>query len=125
GRRTAAFAVGGVGLAGIVAGSIAGVYTILTWKSVKSVCTSGLDANGNQPCPAGDSTHFQALAPSGQSAKLAGHISTGMFVVSGAALATGIILYVPAPSPKPSVVRAGLRLAQTPGGFAAAVEGRF
>jgi hypothetical protein len=78
--RTTAYAVGGIGAAGLVAGAVLGGLAVGAAKSVKSECP------GNICLPA----HQGALSSANTEA-LASTVALG---VGGAALATGIVLFI-------------------------------
>jgi hypothetical protein len=105
-RRTLGLVVGGVGAAGLVAGSVFGALTFSQWSQVKQAC--GADLSG---CPAGATPSGPAGARS--NAVTFGTISDIGFIAGGVLLATGAVLYLTAP-------RASVGLQITPGGVAAA-----
>lgn len=90
--RIAGGAIGGVGLVGIVVGSVFGVIA-------SSKLSESNDANH---CDAQNTCDSNGLALRSQ-AKDAATISTIMFVAGGVALAVGITLFVLAPKSKSSV----------------------
>ncbi|MEO6575244.1 MAG: hypothetical protein ABIP89_15470, partial [Polyangiaceae bacterium] len=88
GRRKLAILVGGVGVVGLGVGSIFGLVSINAHKSATNACAT--------PSPCGSVEG----AKDWTSATQAGNISTVAFIVGGAALATGVVLWVlPAASP--------------------------
>jgi hypothetical protein len=84
-RKTIAFAVGGVGVAGLVVGSIFGAVASSKWSAAKSDCGAGCGptapAQGEKSTASSDAT-----------------TSTVAFVVGGALAAGGVVLYLTAPS---------------------------
>ncbi len=80
--RTTAFVLGGVGVVGIGVGAIFGLRASSKWSDAKDACKPG--ACGPDSAAQSDK----------DSASSAGTISTITFIVGGAALATGIALYV-------------------------------
>jgi len=80
--RPAAFAVGGVGVAGLVLGGVFGGLAMSTKSELAKLCP-------NNACPAGNGGQDKLA-----SAKTKGLISTVGFSVGGAALATGVVLFV-------------------------------
>jgi serine/threonine-protein kinase len=96
-QRIVAYVLGGVGVAGIGVGSVFGLNAIAKYdESNEQGC------NGNQ-CP-------PAAAETRREAQSAGTISTVAFVIGGAALAGGVVLFLTAPSGKARAT-AGLSLA--------------
>ncbi len=85
--KTVAFVLGGVGLAGIAAGSVFGVLTGSATSQQKNDCPSSAS------CP----NHAQAQSDH-STAVTDGTISTVSFIAGGALLAGGIVLYVVARS---------------------------
>jgi hypothetical protein len=84
-RKTIAFGVGGLGVAGLVVGSIFGAVASSKWSAAKSDCGAGCGptapAQGEKNTASSDAT-----------------ISTVAFVVGGALAAGGVVLYLTAPS---------------------------
>ena len=80
--RTTAFVLGGVGVIGIGVGAVFGLRASSKWSDAKDACKPGA-------CGAGSTAQSDK-----DSASSAGTISTITFIVGGAALATGIALYV-------------------------------
>lgn len=80
--RPAAFAVGGVGVAGLVLGGVFGGLAMSSKSELQKLCP-------NNACPAGNGGQDKLA-----SAKTKGLISTVGFSVGGAALATGVVLFV-------------------------------
>jgi hypothetical protein len=89
-RKTLAYVVGGFGIVGVGVGTIFGVQAISknSASNAEGHCTAdGCDTIGK-------STRNEALA--------AARISTVAFILGGAALATGVVLFVTAPSDRKS-----------------------
>lgn len=83
GQRAAALAVGGVGVAGLIVGSIFGVRAFLQWDSALSHCQGG------------DRTRCDDEGMRlGDSASTSGTVSSVMFAVGGAGVAASVILWV-------------------------------
>lgn len=87
GRRKLAIVVGGVGVAGLGVGGAFGLVSIGAHKSASAACAT--------PSPCGSAEG----AKDWTSATRAGNISTVSFIVGGAALATGAVLWFLAPAP--------------------------
>jgi hypothetical protein len=84
--RTAGLVLGGVGLAGLVAGGVTGGLAISKWHSSESECAS----------PTQCSDHTQSVSDHNAASSLA-TVSTVAFIVGGVALATGVTLFFVAP----------------------------
>lgn len=84
-QRTAALVVGGIGVAGLVAGGITGVLSITKHKSARDECP---DPNACATQPGADAW---------TSATTFGTISTVSFVVAGVGLAGAAVLWFTAP----------------------------
>jgi len=109
-QRTLGLAVGGAGVAGLVAGGVFGVLSIQAHDAYERQCGGSIGA------PAGECT---AAGVSGQrDAAMKGTVSTASFLVGGGALAAGALLFFLAPR-----ARSGVDVAVGPGGLA--VSGRF
>jgi len=108
-QRTIAITLGGVGVAGLAVGAIAGAMAISASNSAETACPA---ATYNFRCPT------QAGTDEWNSATTAGNISTVGFIVGGALLAGAAVLWFTAPS-KSSTTRAALG----PGSFR--IEGSF
>jgi hypothetical protein len=86
-RKTTAVAAGAVGLVGVIVGSVTGGLAISSWSTAKNECTA-------VSCP--PSTRPSAES-SRSSAVTLGTVSTVAFVVGGAGLAGGGLLWLTAP----------------------------
>jgi len=86
GRRTAAYVIGGVGAAGLLVGSGAGVFSILKHGDAVKNCP-----NHDAPCADPDAR------ASWKTATDAGNVSTVAFVVGGVVTTAAIVLWVTAP----------------------------
>jgi hypothetical protein len=96
GQQTAALWTGGVGLVGILAGAVFGVIALSDSAKLRDACHGDIHA-----CPDGSPN-----VPELQSgARTAAAVSTVGFIVGGAALAAGIVLYATAPSPRRVEIR--------------------
>ncbi|HEX8791430.1 MAG TPA: hypothetical protein VF765_10810 [Polyangiaceae bacterium] len=104
-RRTWAYVLGGVGVAGIALGTVFGVSTLSKWSAAQRDCGSG--------CPDGSPARSEASEASTDAI-----VSTVAFVAAGAALAAGAYFYFtsrPA-SPASGTVRVAPWIAQSAGG---------
>ncbi|XXX77584.1 hypothetical protein WMF30_02250 [Sorangium sp. So ce134] len=116
GWRVGSYVAGGVGLAGVVIGGIAGAGALAKKADIKDNCV-GIDCNkkGKQAA---------------DSAQTMGNVSTVAFSVGAAALATGAVLFLLSPSLQASGtgsasgLRAGLLLAG-PRGTSVCLEGTW
>ncbi len=100
-QRMIGLALGGVGLAGVAVGSVAGLIAISKNDEALTHCDGTLcDARG------------LSLTTSARSSAA---ISTIGFGVGGAALATGVVLYLTAPSNKSTSAAASLRMSPSVG----------
>jgi hypothetical protein len=98
GQRIAALAVGGAGVASLLVGTITGIVTLTT----KSTVTANCDG------PACNQEGFDAA----QRAKALGNASTATFVIGGALVTAGVVLYLTAP--RTPTKQTGLRLGIAP-----------
>jgi hypothetical protein len=115
-QKTIAYVVGGVGLAGIVVGSIFGLKA----KSKNS------DADAN--CRPDDSTRCNSLGvQASDDAHSAATISTIAFAAGGAALVAGVVLFFTAPKDKEtsSAPSVGLGFGVAHGGIGISAQGAF
>lgn len=115
--RIAALAAGGVGVAGLVVGTVFGLRAGSQWSSAKGDCHDPV--KGETCSPAGIQL--------GKDASGSATLSTVGFVVGGAALLTGAILWFRFAPPKPLVGVTSLVLTPAfgPGAGAARLEGSF
>ena len=114
--RPAAYAVGGVGAAGLVVGAIFGGLAVSASSKVKSECPNNI-------CKAADQGDLS-------SANTKALVSTLGLSIGGAALATGVILFVvsiPSAKRDDAPARAGAQLVPSfgPQGGALSLVGRF
>lgn len=108
GRRIAAYTLGGIGIVGLGLGTIFGLKASSNWSDAQDKCAPG-------------ACFQKAEAESLKSdASSAGTISTIGFIVGGAALASGIVLLVTAPSSSSPSKTTGIRIVPTAGGAMAA-----
>jgi hypothetical protein len=109
--QAAGLAAGGVGVAGLVIGTVTGVLAIKKKSDAASLCP--------------DPNHCQGagLDASGSGHALAG-VSTASFVVGAAGVATGVVLYVLGRE-KPQAPRAAIAPWVLPGGGGFGASGRF
>jgi hypothetical protein len=89
-QKTLAIVVGGVGVVGIAVGSIFGAQAMSKWSDAKNQCTLNGAVQGCGPLDPAQSTKNDAQS--------AATISTAMFIVGGAGLVGGTILWFTAPS---------------------------
>lgn len=93
-QRTAGLVLGGVGVVGVGLGAYFGVRSFSKWSDAKDACS-------DYPYDCGtEGTDLRASASS------AGTTSTIAFIAGGALLATGVVLYLTAPTKKTSVALA-------------------
>jgi hypothetical protein len=85
GQRIAAYVSAGIGVAAIAVGAISGMYTLGQKGTIEGACR-GQACNGDGEKAKDEAATF-------------GTLSTVTFAVGGAALATGVILYLTAPAP--------------------------
>lgn len=93
-QRTLAVVAGGVGIAGMIAGSVFGLTAVSRRDEARELC----------PDDCADDAGVEAW----RDAKRAGDASTAAFLVGGAALATGLVLWVTAPDESAGRLRVGL-----------------
>ena len=115
--RIAALASGGVGVAGVIVGTVFGLRAGSQWSAATATCAD--PTRGYTCSPAG----IQLSKDAGASASL----STFGFVASGAALLIGTILWFRLAPPKPLVRGSSFVLAPAfgPGAGGARLEGSF
>lgn len=92
-QNTFAYAAAGVGLAGVVVGSIYGLRVLSKVERSEAICPTG---NG---CSAAELTDYQSVKSEAKSARTVSYIGFG---VGGVALATAVTLLLTAPSSPPS-----------------------
>lgn len=85
-RRVMAYTLGGIGVAGVLAGVVTGAVTLAQKRTITENCTELKLCN-----PAGESAK--------NTAKTLGIVSTASFIVGAAGLATGVVLYFTEPPP--------------------------
>ena len=115
--RIAALAAGGVGVVGLVVGAVFGVRAGSQWSSAQALCAD----------PVKGETCSRAGIQLGKDAGGSATLSTVGFVVGGAALLTGTILWFRFAPPRPLAMASSLALAPSfgPGGVGARLEGSF
>jgi hypothetical protein len=105
-QRTTGLVLGGAGIVGVGLGTFFGLRASSKWSDAKDKCTD---------YPYGCGTEGTDLRSSASSA---GTVSTIAFVAGGALLATGVVLYLTAPSKKESVaLNVGPRFVTVQGSF--------
>jgi hypothetical protein len=116
GQRTIALVTGGVGIAGIAAGSVLGVMASSSWNRAQNECGSP------DRCP----QPGQGVSDERRASSLATG-STIAFVLGGAAVATGAVLFFTARVEKSSSVRSGWTIAPglAPGVAGLSMQGGF
>lgn len=102
-QRTVGIIVSGVGVVGVVLGSVFGVKTLGKTSDAKGHCSVGEPAQ----C---DPTGLQLES----SAKSTGAVSTVAFLVGGAALVGGVVLFATAPKSADTKTTSALRITATP-----------
>jgi serine/threonine-protein kinase len=90
-QRVTGLVLGGAGIVGVGLGTFFGLRASSKWSDAKDKCTD---------YPYGCGTEGTDLR---SSARSAGNVSTIAFVAGGALLATGVVLYLTAPTKKESV----------------------
>lgn len=90
-QRTTGLVFGGVGVVGLGLGAFFGLQASSKWSDAKSKCTDYPYGCNTDGMDLRSSAHSQAT------------VSTVAFVAGGALLATGVVLYLTAPSKKESV----------------------
>ena len=110
-ERTVALALGGAGLVGVGIGSFFGLRSIAKHSDYETLCA------GN-PCPA-------AAGPLHDQAVAAGNASTVAFVLGGALIAGGAVLWLVAPQPASSSVALRVAPAVGPSAAGAMVAGAW
>ncbi|MEP7126949.1 MAG: tetratricopeptide repeat protein [Byssovorax sp.] len=113
--RIAALAAGGVGVAGLVLGTVFGLRAGSQWKSAQDDCKDRV--NGELCSPAGIQL--------GKDASTSASLSTVGFVVGGAALLTGTILWFRFAPPRPLAAAANLAPALGLGPGTVRLQGSF
>jgi hypothetical protein len=116
GRRLLGLGVGGVGVAGVVVGSIFGGLADAAWHDQKSACGS--------PASCTNAGHAAALSDH-TSLTTDGAVSTTAFIAGGALLAAGIVLFLTAPPRAATAGRLTIVPAVGPGQASIAVTARF
>jgi hypothetical protein len=86
-QRTAAIAAGGVGLTGVVVGSVLGLVAMSNWNRARSECKSGTSGCSNEALDLQSVVKGEALG------------STIAFTVGGAGIAAAALLWWTAPDP--------------------------
>lgn len=94
GRRTGAYVAGGIGLAGVVVGAVAGGFMLGDRSVVSASCTPG--SGRTSVCTTA------AAVTAGNDAKTAGLAASVGWVTAVAGLATGTVLFVTEPRGKPA-----------------------
>jgi hypothetical protein len=113
-QRVAAIAAGGVGVAGVVVGSILGLVAMSNWNRARSECTSGTSGCSNEALDLQPVVKSEALG------------STIAFAVGGTAIAAAALLWWTAPT-SASRRRAGYVVVPSVDGgrFGVNLAGRF
>ena len=112
GQRVLALGAGGVGVAGVVIGTIFGLVASSNWSSAKNDCGSGCGPTAKAQQEKDD-------------ANTAATVSTVGFVAGGVLLAAGTALYFTAPSASPQAAEVHLSPLVGPGSAALSLAGRF
>jgi hypothetical protein len=113
-RRTLAYVAGGVGLAGVVVGSITGVIASSKWSKAQ-----------DEHCRTETLCDAEGVALTGE-AKTAASISTASFIVGGVALGAGVALFVTSlGGSKPTAARVVIAPSAGPSGGGVDVRVRF
>jgi hypothetical protein len=117
GRRTAAIVAGGVGVAGVVVGTILGALTWSHWDAAQRACPSGGPASGK--CTQDESRQKE------DAVLREGNVATVAFVAGGIGIAAGAWLWFAAPEPSRSVAAVSLVPTASPSEAQLLVRGRF
>ncbi len=115
-QRSIAWALGGVGVAGLVAGAAFGLVALEKRSDITSACGGNASACTATP---------GSLDASEGSRREAATVSTIGFVVGGAALAGAVALYLTAPSSSPAADRVGVAAAPARDGASVVLTGRW
>jgi hypothetical protein len=122
GRRTLAFVLGGVGVGGVLIGTVTGAVSLHEGNEAKRLCR-GPYPGGCAPDPTGN------LQSTNTRAYTLANVSDVAFIMGGALLLTGAILYFTAPRGSTPSTSAATRLQVAPtvgaGSASLAVFGRF
>jgi hypothetical protein len=95
-QRTFAYVAGGVGVAGVAVGTIFGLRVRSKNNTADSICPSGNN------CSPSEARQLDSTISDAKSARNFSYLGFG---IGGAALATGVVLYLTAPKPKPTAWR--------------------
>ena len=117
GRRTAAIVAGGVGVAGVVVGSILGALTWSHWDAAQRACPSGGPPGGR--CTQDESRQKEAAV------LREGNVATVAFVAGGVGIAAGAWLWFAAPEPSKSAATVRLVPMASPSEAQLLVRGKF
>jgi len=123
GQKMGALAAGGVGVAGLLVGSVVGILAVSKWNEAVDAC-KGLAGNPTACSTVAQKAEASALG--GEANSLA-TISTVGFVVGGVGLAAAGILWFTTPRDSTTPPRASLRFVPVvgPGGFGGVVQRSF
>lgn len=116
-QRTLGFVVGGVGVAGLVAGSVFGLRASSKNDDAKSIC-----ARTPSACPESEQQKHSELVDDAKSARTLSIIG---FAAGGAALGAGIVLVLTAPDSSPRAARVRITPLLGQGSAGASLTGRF
>lgn len=123
GQKIGAIAAGGVGVAGLVVGSVVGALAISKWGDAVEAC----QGPAGSPTSCATPTRVQDASKLGGEASSLATVSTVGFVVGGAGLAAAAILWFT--TPRDPAVREGASWQVVPlagpGGFGAVVRRSF
>jgi hypothetical protein len=114
-QKTAAIVLGGAGVVGVIVGSVMGAMSFSAWSSSQSECGGASCTDRTKAL----SDHNSALSNA--------TVSDVGFIAGGVLVATGVVVFLTAPSAPGSPPRTGLQLVPTPvrGGGGVSLEGRF
>ena len=115
-QRSVAWALGGVGVAGLVAGAAFGLVALEKRSDITSACGGNASACTATP---------GSLDAADGSRREAATISTAGFVVGGAAFAGAVALFLTAPSASPAAGRVGVAAAPARDGASVVLTGRW
>jgi hypothetical protein len=116
-QKTAAVVLGGVGVVGVIVGAVMGGLSFSAWSSSKSECSASACNNRTGALSDHDSAVTDAT------------VSDVGFILGGALVATGVVVYLTAPSGTSASSSSGAALrfvpSASPGGGGVRLEGRF
>ncbi len=116
-QRTAAFVVGGVGLAGVVVGAVQATRAFLMDRNLDRTCAP-LDVSGKRACGATSGEAIDEL-------RVTAHSATGLLIGGGALTVVGAALWWSTPATAPPVATWSLAPSVGPSHLGLVAAGRF